>query len=177
MPGFLNPSEIVKKLPITPGMNIADFGAGSGFFSIALAKALNNKGRVFSLDIWEKALEALRIRARIEKIYPMIETQVADLEKTNGSKIKPETIDLVLISNILFQTKNKINILKEAKRILVKDGFLVVIDWNPTTLPNAETHYTMASSEMKNMINNLDFKFKEEIFVSDTHYCLIFTKI
>jgi ubiquinone/menaquinone biosynthesis C-methylase UbiE len=73
-------------------------------------------------------LEALRIRARIEKIFPMIETQVADLERTNGSKIKPETIDLVLISNILFQTENKINILKEAKRILVKDGFLVVID-------------------------------------------------
>jgi hypothetical protein len=60
---------------------------------------------------------------------------------------------------------------------LVKDGFLVVIDWNPTTLPNAETHYTMTNSEMKNIIIDLNFKFKEEIFVSDTHYCLIFTKI
>jgi ubiquinone/menaquinone biosynthesis C-methylase UbiE len=35
---------------------------------------------------------------------------------------------MVLISNMLFQTENKINILKEAKRILQKDGFLVIID-------------------------------------------------
>jgi len=177
MPGFLNPNEIVKKLPITPGMNIADFGAGSGFFSIAFAKALNNKGRVFSLDIWEKALEALRIRARIEKVFPMIETQVADLGKTNGSKLKPESINLVLISNILFQTKEKENILKEAKRVLDKDGVLVIIDWNPITLPNKETHFVLEKEEIKNMITDLGFKFKEEIFVSDTHYCLIFTKI
>ena len=68
MSGLLNPSEIIKKLPITPGMTIADFGAGSGFFSLALAKELKNNGRVIALDILEKALEALRTRARIERV-------------------------------------------------------------------------------------------------------------
>jgi len=177
MPGFLNPSEIVKKLPIMPGMNIADFGAGSGFFSIAFAKALNNKGRVFSLDIWEKALEALRIRARIEKVFPMIETQVADLGRINGSKLKPESINLVLISNILFQMQEKKNIIKEANRVLDKDGLLVIIDWNSSDLPNKEMHYSLEKPEMKKLVLDSGFKFKEEIYVSDTHYCLIFTKI
>lgn len=177
MSGFLNPKEIVKKLPITPGMNIADFGAGSGFFSIALAKELDNKGKVFAFDIWEKSLEALRIRSRIEKVFPMIETQVADLEKANGSKLKPETVDMVLISNILFQTTNKINILKEAKRILKKDGFLTVIDWNNAAILNSKMHYIVDNTEIKNMILDLGFKFKEELSVSDTHYCWIFIKI
>ncbi len=177
MSGLFSPAEIVKKLPIMPGMTVADFGAGSGFFSLAIAKILNNNGRVIALDIWEKSLEALRTRAKIEKVWPVLETQVADLEKTNGSKLSPDSINLVLISNILFQTENKLNILKEAKRILQKDGFLAIIDWDPKYLPNKEIHYAINGNEMKKMVLDLGFKLKEEIFISDTHYCLVFIKI
>jgi len=176
MSGLLNPSEIIKKLPITPGMTIADFGAGSGFFSLALAKELKSNGRVIALDILEKALEALRTRARIERVWPMLETQLADLEKSNGSKLKPESIDMVLISNILFQTTNKSNILKEAKRVLKTEGFLVIIDWNPLNLPNQELHYSINEEEIKKLVSDLGFSLKETISVSNTHYCLLFIK-
>ena len=176
MSGLLNPTDVVKKLPIIPSMVIADFGAGSGFFSIALAKALNNNGRVIALDIWPKALEALQTRAKIERVWPILETKVADLEKPNGSKLTSESVNMVLISNMLFQTENKINILKEAKRILQKNGFLVIIDWNPQKLPNKENFFPTDKDALNKIILNMDFKFKEDIFVSDTHYCLIYIK-
>jgi len=176
MSGLLNPNEVVKKLPVIPSMVIADFGAGSGFFSIALAKALNNNGKVIALDIWPKALEALQTRAKIEKVWPVIETKIADLEKPNGSKLTSESVNMVLISNMLFQTENKINILKEAKRILQKDGFLVIIDWDPQKLPNKENLFPIDKDKINKTILDMGFKFKEDIFISDTHYCLIYIK-
>lgn len=176
MTGILNPQAVVQSLPIIEGMSIADFGAGSGFFSLALAHSLNNNGRVIALDASEKALDALNARAKLEKVSTIIETITANLEKPRGSKLNNGSVDMVLASNILFETKNKEAILKEAKRILKDTGYLVIIDWKPDKLPQSDLLYPLSSEEAKDLAKSLGFTFKEEIFVSDTHYCLVFTK-
>src|SRR5690348_8106363 len=59
------PDRVVAALGIRPGQTVCDVGAGPGYFSFRLARAVGERGRVFAVDVEPKILEALR--DRIEK--------------------------------------------------------------------------------------------------------------
>ncbi len=109
-------------------MSIADFGAGSGIFTIEMAKRLNPGSNILAIDMIEKSLIFLIENAKRNGVANLIATKVCDLEnKTLGASFQ-ESIDVVTIINVLFQVKNKENLIKEAKRILKPNGFLVIVD-------------------------------------------------
>jgi ubiquinone/menaquinone biosynthesis C-methylase UbiE len=125
---FLNPQKVVEELGITPGMIVADFGAGSGHFSIEAAKLVGQSGKVYSIDIQKQALEAVRSKAKSGHLSNL-QTIWADLETPGASKLKGGLVDLVIISNILFQAEDKNQIVQEAKRVLKPKGQAAVIEW------------------------------------------------
>jgi ubiquinone/menaquinone biosynthesis C-methylase UbiE len=125
----LNPEEILMRLNLKPHMLAADFGCGPGFFTIPLAERLN-KGLVYAIDIQKEPLSVLKSTALFKEL-DNIQIIHSDLEKPNGSKIDDNFLDLVLLINILFKTENKFAIIKEAKRVLNKEGKLLVIDPEP----------------------------------------------
>ena len=45
-------SQIIRALGITPGMRVADLGAGSGYHTLRLSRALGPNGRVLGLSRW-----------------------------------------------------------------------------------------------------------------------------
>jgi predicted methyltransferase/rhodanese-related sulfurtransferase len=63
--GWQMPDSIFEYLRIRPGMVVADLGAGDGYFTHLLARAVGPSGRVLALDVDRKALDAnMRIVAR-----------------------------------------------------------------------------------------------------------------
>jgi len=93
-----------------------------------MAKALKNNGRILAVDIQEKPLMFLMENAKRQNVANILNTKVCNLEtKTLGSGFQ-NTFDVVVIVNTLFQVKNKENVIKEAKRILKANGFLIVVD-------------------------------------------------
>lgn len=111
MNSFLNPSEVLRQLELKKGMVAADFGSGSGFWAIPLAKILE-EGRVYAIDMLEESLSALRAETQIEKIFN-IETIKSNVEK--GTRLMKESCDLVLMTNLLFEVENKKSLLEEGK--------------------------------------------------------------
>ena len=110
-------------------MQVADFGCGPGFYSIALAEAVGPAGRVWALDVQKEMLELVRSKARQARFLNVMPLR-ADLEKPGGSKLAEESMDAVFMSNILFQTQNKKVLLSEAFRVLKTGGKIAVIDWS-----------------------------------------------
>ena len=49
--------EIFAALGVRPGVTVADVGAGDGFFTIRLARAVGSNGRVFAVDVDDAAIE------------------------------------------------------------------------------------------------------------------------
>src|SRR5512142_744661 len=45
------PDEVVGALQLREGETVADVGAGSGYFTLRLAKAVGERGRVYAVDI------------------------------------------------------------------------------------------------------------------------------
>ena len=173
MEGFLNPNEILRQLKLKKGMTACDFGSGSGGWAIPLAKRLKF-GKVYAIDILEEPLSALKGKAEAFKAYN-IQTIQADIEGKEGSKLPDLSCDLVLITNLLFQVKDKNKILFEAKRILKKEGKILVVDWFPEALQGPREG-RVSPDEVKKMAEDLNLKLEKEFKAGVFHYGLIFTK-
>ena len=120
MEDFLNPSKILKQLKLRKDMVAADFGSGSGGWTIPLARKLED-GLVYAIDILEEPISALKGKIALDKI-PNIKTIRSNVEDKNGSTLPDSSVDLILMTNLLFQAEDKKAIFAEAKRILKKGG-------------------------------------------------------
>lgn len=172
---FLDPEKLVERLAISPGMAVADFGSGSGFFSIPLGRAVGKQGKVFAIDVVPQASEAVSSRSRLEGLL-QIETIRADLEQPDGSKLSGESIDLVLVANILFQAKKKDAVLEEANRILKQGGRLIMVEWRPDSPFGPEKTARVSPDEAKRLAAGAGFRLQEEFAGGPHHYVLVFEK-
>lgn len=173
--GFLNPGEIIKYLSIVKGMKVADFGCGAGYFVIPTAKIVGDEGKVYALDVLDTALESVRSRARIEGLFNII-TKRCNLEILGGSQIDNDSMDLVLLSNILFQSDDKVGIIKEAIRILKKDGRLAIIDWLPGQFLGPSKNLIVSIEKVKEMAESNGGKFVQNVSIDTYHWGMIFKK-
>ena len=111
--GLMNPDDIIKKIGVTSGMIIADFGCGAGYFTIPIAKLVTNSGKVYAIDVLNSALESVLSKAKIYGLLN-IETTRANIETIGGSKIKDGSVDLAVLANILFQCNDYDSVLGES---------------------------------------------------------------
>jgi len=170
---FLNPDDVLNQIDLQKNMVAAEFGCGSGGFSIPLAKKLED-GLVYSVDLQEAPLSALKSRCAIERITN-IRVIKSDLEQSRGSTIPDLSLDLVLAPNMLFQVSDKNAVITEAKRILKREGKLVVVDWLPNA-KNIPVEGRILPEAVKEIARNIGFKLEKEFQAGQYHYGLVFSK-
>ena len=173
-----DPVLILEKLEISQGFNVADFGCGSGYYTLPLAKLVGGQGKVFAIDVLESSLESVKSRIEIEG-FLNIETIRANIENVKGSGLKAQSIDLVLMANLLYQAEKRLNIFKEAKRVLKKGGILAIVEWNPDVKekplgPNYKIKFDKKTIQKEAETEGL--KFEKEIEIDEYRYGLLFVK-
>ena len=173
MEGFLNPNEILKQLDLKKEMVAADFGSGSGGWAIPLAKILKD-GKVYAIDILEEPLSALKNKSEIEGINN-IEIVRADVEGDKDLIIQDNVLDLVLITNLLFQAENKNTIFQRAKRILKRGGRILLIEWKLEASLGPKSG-KISSKEVKELAKKNGLRVGEEIEAGNYDYGLILEK-
>ncbi len=170
---FVNPNEVLNKLKLRNDMTAADFGCGSGGWVIPLAKRLE-QGLIYAIDIQEEPLSALESKMKAEGIQN-IRKVLSDIEIENGSKIPVLSCDLVLMTNLLFQTEKKKEIFMEANRVLKQKGKILVVDWKPESSLGPEQG-RISPEEVKELAKESKLKLKKEFSAGDYHYGLVFEK-
>lgn len=175
---LINPETLLSKVGIKQGMKIADLGCGTtGRFCIPAAKLTGNTGVVYIIDILKSVLNEVSRKARLEGVNN-IKAIWANLEIFGSTKIKNDFIDVATLINILFQSKEHKNILKEAYRILKINGKLLVVDWKQTAIPFGPPLIDRVKPEaIKKIARELNFQLIEEFSAGQYHYGLIFSKI
>jgi len=174
--GFLDPKEIIKQFDVREGMQVADFGCGAGYFTIPLAKAVGSEGRVYALDALESALNSVQSQARIEGLLN-IAIKRCNLEVLNSSGLEDDSMDVVVLANILFQSDNKLGIIKEAGRTLKKKGKMAIIDWQSDQPMGPPKDLIVSIEEIKKIAEKSGLKFKKDIKVDKYHWGILFEKI
>lgn len=174
--GFINPEKIIAQLEIKPGMKVADFGCGHGYFTLPVAKTVGKDGKVYAIDVLLDALEAVRSRARLEGVAN-IETMRGNLEKTGGSGLPDSAVDLVFLHNVLFQSEKKSEIIREAKRALKLGGMFILVDWRKDINSiGPGTGWKLSFDEAKAMAQEEGFVLNKVFDAGQYHYGLMFIK-
>lgn len=173
---FVRPEEVIKNFDLGPGIAVADFGCGSGHYTLAAAKIVGDYGKVYAIDVQKELLESVKSTARLNNLNN-IEFIWADLETSEGSRLAPDSVDLVIISNILFQAEDKIAVAKEAFRILKNKGRAAVIEWSESfgnLGPRPED--VVKKDGAKKIFLEQGFALDKEFEPGEHHYGLIFAK-
>jgi ubiquinone/menaquinone biosynthesis C-methylase UbiE len=108
-----------------------DIGAGPGYFSLRLARAVGDARRVFAVDIEPRILEALR--KRIEAAGARNVTPVLSL--ADDALLPPGACDLILIVDTYHHFPDGPAYLRRLSRSLRPGGRLVNIDFHKRELP------------------------------------------
>lgn len=174
--GFLDPLSIVEQFGIKDGMKIADLGSGGGYFAIYMAERVGPSGKVYALDILEEKLDNLRAKARSQGLEN-IETIRTNLEVLGSSSLPDNSQDLVLISNVLFQSQKQEDIIKEGTRVLKTKSDFIIIDWNKGTGGFGPPDDLRPSQEsIKAAAERQGLSFVGDLSAGQFHFGLIFNK-
>jgi FkbM family methyltransferase len=169
---FSNPQHVIDQAYVGEGMHIADIGAGVGNYVIPLAEKVGASGRVYAIDVQKDLLSRVKTEAeRKHKNNVMI--IAADAEKNTG--IVSESLDRVFLANALFQFEDKEGACQEVKRLLKKNGRVVLVDWSGS-FGNMGPHkdQVITKEEAETLFLKNGFDVEREITAGDHHYGLIF---
>jgi ubiquinone/menaquinone biosynthesis C-methylase UbiE len=95
------PARVIEALALSPTLSVADIGAGTGYFSMRLAKAVP-RGIVYAVDIEPSMLEHIRKRAAGEHVH-----NVTTVQASESSPNLPKPVDIVLIVNTYHHLPNR----------------------------------------------------------------------
>jgi ubiquinone/menaquinone biosynthesis C-methylase UbiE len=174
---FSDPKKNIEQCGLSLGATVADFGSGSGHYARAISQVVGDKGKVYAIDIQKDLLAKLKNEATKEHFYN-IEVIWGDIEKRGGTRLKDASIDMVVISNLLFQVSDKDTVASEASRVTKPGGQVLVIDWSEGSVglgPRPDMIFDKAKA--KELFLKNGFMFEKDINTGEHHYGIIFKKI
>ncbi len=173
-PTFSDPSKNIRELGFKSTDEVADFGSGSGVYTLALSKMVK---KVYAVDVQKDLLTRIENHAE-ESGLDNVEIVWGNIEEARGIGLRDETLDGVLLSNTLFQVGDKIGTIKEAWRVLKPGGVLAVIDWTDSyggLGPRASNILTQSEANLICTDNN--FAFKGDFDAGEHHYGILYIKM
>jgi len=122
--------EIMKTLAFKPGERVADIGAGTGYFTFPVAKAVGPTGHVLALDIAPEMLEYLDMRVKAQKAGNITLRKVT----SDDPQLEPGSVDTILMVDAIHYVKDRTSYAKKLLPGLAKGGRLVIIDYIPRSM-------------------------------------------
>ncbi|MBI5496127.1 MAG: methyltransferase domain-containing protein [Deltaproteobacteria bacterium] len=125
------PDELVKALGLKPGQVACDVGAGPGYFSLRLARAVGPTGRVFAVDVEPGILAALverLTRAKVQNVTPV-------LGAPDDPLLPAGACDTLLVVDTYHHFPDRVAYLGRLKAAVKRGGTLVIVDFHKRPLP------------------------------------------
>src|SRR6185369_3309155 len=124
--------RVMEILGITSGKNIADIGAGSGWFTVRAARRVKPDGAVYAVDINPEAVRYIKNRAAQEKLSNI----QAVLGQTEDPLLPAASIDAVLLLKTYHEVAHPVALLRNLRTALRPGALVGIIDRNG----NGENH-------------------------------------
>ena len=119
------PHQILDALGVAEASVVADVGAGSGWFTIRLARRVGPQGLVYAQDVQPEMLNAISRRVQREGL-----TNVRPvLGRGSDPRLPQATLDAVLMVDAYHEIEDRVTFLANVARAIKPQGRIGVIDF------------------------------------------------
>jgi ubiquinone/menaquinone biosynthesis C-methylase UbiE len=120
-----DPDLAMRLIRVERGSTVADLGAGSGYFTVRLARAVGAGGKVYAVDIQQGMLDLLKRAAAQERLTNVIPVLAAE----DDPRLPAASVDLVLMVDVYHELAAPQTTLAHLKRALKPGGRLVLLEY------------------------------------------------
>ena len=120
------PDDVLRALELEPAMAVADVGAGTGYFSVRLARAVP-RGEVIATDIEPDMVRFLSERARREELPNLRAVQA----RPTASGLAASSVDRILVVHVWHHLSGRGEYARGLAAALRPSGRLLVVDFSP----------------------------------------------
>ena len=116
--------EVIALAGVKPGMSVADVGAGEGYYTVRLARAVGPKGRVLAEDIVPRVRDALSDRVQREKL----ENVAVKLGTPDNPMLPDQSFDRVFLVHMYHEVQSPYAFLWHLREGVKPGGLVIVVD-------------------------------------------------
>jgi ubiquinone/menaquinone biosynthesis C-methylase UbiE len=174
---LIDPFKVLEEAGIRNGMKLADFGCGTlGHYVFPAAHLVGPDGKIFAVDILKSVLGGIESRAKMEGVSNVMALW-GDTERVGGVKVADNSLDIGLLINNLFMSKQKAAMIKECARCIKPGGRLVIIDWKPAGVSfGPDSASRVSPNDARALAESVGLKYEKDILPGQFHYGFVFIK-
>jgi predicted methyltransferase len=116
--------EVMQVAGVKPGMSVADVGAGEGYYTVRLARAVGAKGRVLAEDIVPDVRDTLSDRVQRESL----DNVAVKLGTPDNPMLPHASFDRVFLVHMYHEVASPYAFLWHMREGVKPDGLVVVVD-------------------------------------------------
>ncbi|MBU6482573.1 MAG: methyltransferase domain-containing protein [Nitrospirae bacterium] len=146
------PDRVIAELNLKSGQIVADIGAGTGYFSVRLAKS-NASPKVYAADIEPSMVSYLRERAAREGLPNVIAVQAA-ADQPN----LPEPVDLILVVDTYHHIGDREAYFRKLTTSLTPGGRVAIIDFKADSPEGPPKEFRFPLEQFKSEMGKAGYK-------------------
>lgn len=150
------PSRVVDALRLAPGDVVADIGAGTGYFTVRLARS-PARPQVYAVDIEPAMVAHLRHRAMLEGLTNVTAVQAA-ADRSN----LPESVDVALIVNTYHHIPNRAAYFTALRALMKPGARLAIVDFRKDAPGGPPEEFRFTSQQIRDELAGAGFSLQAE---------------
>lgn len=162
------PARVIDALGLKGGMSVADIGAGTGYFSMRLARTSPGL-TVFAADIEPAMVEYLRKRAMSEHLKNVVPV-LAGASSPN----LPTLVDLALVVDTYHHLPNRVAYFRDLKTSLTPSGRVAIIDFRKDAPDGPPVEFRFSPEQIEAEFTQAGFRLESKLDFLPRQHFLIF---
>jgi ubiquinone/menaquinone biosynthesis C-methylase UbiE len=118
--------QVMDLARVSPGMSVADVGAGEGYYTVRLAPVVGPKGRVLAEDIVPEVRDQLSDRVQRERL----DNVAVKLGTAENPMLPAGSFDRIFLVHMYHEVQSPYAFLWHAREGVKPDGLVVVVESN-----------------------------------------------
>lgn len=167
-----NSSLLLKNLNLKSGMQVADIGAGSGYYTSLIAKRIGN-GKVYSVDVEPQMILFLNERIKQENLTNVITV----LGSETSVALPSSSIDMMLLVDVYHEFSFPYEMGLSMYNALKPNGRLVLVEFRSEdeSVP-IKTIHKMSEAQSVKELKAVGFRLEKNISNLPWQHCMVFVK-
>jgi ubiquinone/menaquinone biosynthesis C-methylase UbiE len=150
------PGRVIGALGLEPGQSVADIGAGTGYFSVRLARAAAAP-TVYAVDIEPSMVAYLKARAAKEGL-----TNLHAVQATAEGPNLPAPVDTILIVDTFHHIPDRVAYFTALKRSLKAGGTLAIVDFRKDSPSGPPVEFRFTPEQISSELAQAGFALAEQ---------------